>query len=158
MAVSVPSIDAYPSGLVLRVVVQARDAARPGVEAGEGTLRFGVGLPDGRKATSFGLGGFGAAFRPRDALVSSTTFAATGPPEPPEEPLLRALGGSGSRTIWTQWYWLWPLPAPGGELLLACEWPNVALELTTAAVSVDTLREAASRARELWPPGEVPLP
>ena len=74
---------------------------------------------------------------------------------PPEGPLLRPQGGAGSRTVWRQGYWLWPLPPPG-DLLIACEWPNAGIELTTATVNADVLREAARRAQELSPPQDAP--
>jgi hypothetical protein len=144
MVVWIPAADAYRTGVMLHVDLRGRQPARPGVEAGAGTWRFGVQFADGQKATTLGLG-FGTESR------SDTR---------PSGPQLRAHGGASSgrasgRTFYRQSYWLWPLPPPG-ELLIACEWPNVGLELTMTRISADQLRDAAARSRELWPPQELP--
>lgn len=69
--------------------------------------------------------------------------------------MLRHRGGGGSREVYRQQYWLWPLP-PRGGLLIACEWPNAGIELSTATISAELLHQAANRARTLWPPPDVP--
>lgn len=43
-----------------------------------------------------------------------------------------------------------------GSLLIACEWPNAGIELSTATISAELLHQAANRARTLWPPPDVP--
>jgi hypothetical protein len=150
--------DVYPSGLALRVDLHGREPAPPGLESGPGTWRFGVQFSDGRKATSFGLGAFsvgGGGTVAASVSRAATAVARGHGGSSPEGPLLRPQGGAGSRTVWRQGYWLWPLPPPG-DLLIACEWPNAGIELTTATFSADVLRDAASRAQELWPPPDAP--
>ncbi len=56
---------------------------------------------------------------------------------PPAGPLLLGRGGGGGLTSWRQAYW-------------------IDLELTTATVSADVLRDAGGRAKELWPAEDLP--
>lgn len=145
----------YPSGATLRLELNGREPAPTGIEAGPGTWRFGVQFSDGRKATTFGLGGL-ARFGRGTPSSSTVTARAIRPGQPPPEgPLLQPRGGGGSRSVWRQDYWLWPLPPPG-ELIVACEWPNADIELTTTTINADLLRDAAGRARELWPTPDLP--
>lgn len=153
LAVWIADAEVYPTGLVLRVVLNGREPARPGVETGEGSWRFGVQFSDGRKAQTYGLGalarhGTGAV---RTAGATAVRLGAA----PPEGPVLRARGGGGSRSNWHQDHWLWPLPPPG-DLVIACEWSNVGLALTTLTTSADAIRDAAERAQELWPADDPP--
>lgn len=158
--------EVYPEGLALEVHLHGREEAREGVEAGPGTWRFGVQFADGRKAIAYGLGIFARMPRGRSTSAGASTSAApavsaigvpTGSSSPPEAPVLRALGGGGSRRAWRQEYWLWPLP-PAGELLIACEWPDLEVEFTTQTISADPLLSAARRARQLWPTDSAPQP
>ena len=143
--------EVYPEGVLLAVSLNGRQGAREGVERGPGTWRFGVQFSDGRKATSAGLGIFGRQGVTGVVASSGTGFAQRlGESPPPDGPLLSARGGRGNRQAWAQQYWLWPLPPPG-ELVIACEWPDLEIEFTTATVPADPLREAAKRARPLWP-------
>jgi hypothetical protein len=150
--------EVYPEGVALEVHLHGRQEARQGVEAGPGTWRFGVQFSDGRKATSYGLGVFarmpgGRSNSAGASTVTRSVSAVAVPIEslsPPETPVLRSHGGGGSRRAWRQRYWLWPLP-PAGELLLACEWPDLGIEFTTQTISADSLLAAARRARPLWP-------
>ncbi len=135
LAVRLPHAEAYRTGIVLRVELRGRSPARPGVEAGPGMWRFGVQLSDGQKLTTAGHG---------------RNVPKPYPGEGSSGPLLLSLGGVGGPWLFRQGYWLWPLPPPG-DLLIACEWPNVALPLTTATIDARRLREAADQARELWP-------
>jgi hypothetical protein len=153
LAVWISRADAYPTGVLLHVELRGPEPARAGVEAGNGTWRFGVQFSDGQKATTFGLGAVGMG---RYWIMNLATAAAAKPSDArPKGPQLRGRGGGGSRTLFSQSYWLWPLPPPG-ELLIACEWPNVGLGLTTTTISADELREAAARSRELWPAPDLP--
>ena len=135
------SVEAYPVGLALTVLMAGRRPAPEGVESGRGTWRFGVQFSDGRKATADGIGG---GLRASRALLASEV--------PPDGPILRAGGGSGSRQAFRQQYWLWPLP-PAGDVLLACEWPDLNIPFSTATVGSAPLLEAAARARPMWPAG-----
>lgn len=158
--------EVYPEGIALEVHLHGREDAREGVEAGPGTWRFGAQLSDGRKATTYGLGMFARMSGDRSTAAEGSTsvvraISAAGVPvgssSPPEAPVLWGLGGSGSRRAWRQRYWLWPLP-PAGELLLACEWPDLGVEFTTRTISTDPLLAAARRARQLWPTDDVLQP
>lgn len=154
-AVWIGEADVYPSGLVLTVVLHGRRPAPPGLESGPGTWRFGVQFSDGRKATVYGVG----LARPAGDISASTTVTARASgaksQAPPQGPLLRPRGGGGSRSVWRQEYWLWPLP-PSGDLLIAWEWPNADTDLTMTIISADPLLDAAGRARELWPAEDLP--
>ena len=100
-------------------------------------LRFGVGWPDGRKATM--LDGRGWPY-------------GAGGPEQPEGPLLSQRGGGGGGGSWSLGLWLWPLPPPG-TIELVCEWPSEQIAETRVAVETAPLLEAAARAETLWPEG-----
>jgi len=43
-----------------------------------------------------------------------------------------------------------------GDLIIACEWPNIGLQLTTAKVSAELILDAAQRSKELWPAEDLP--
>jgi hypothetical protein len=151
-AVWIAQADVYPNGLVLKVALHGREPAPPNIETGAGTWRFGVQFSDGRKATAFGLG----LVRSGRGVNATTSAVALRPGDPPPEgPLLRPAGGGGSRSVYQQGYWLWPLPPPG-DLIVACEWPNAGIELTTATIPGDLLHDAAGRAQELWPAPDLP--
>lgn len=142
--------EAYPDGVLLTVSLNGRQSAREGVEHGPGTWRFGVQFSDGRKATSAGLGIFGRLGGTTVVASSAMGSAHTAGEPPPDGPLLSARGGSGNRQAWAQQYWLWPLPPPG-ELVIACEWPDLGIKFTTATITADPLRDAAKRSRPRWP-------
>ena len=146
----IAAAEVYPEGMTFSVLMCGRRAARQGIESGPGTWRFGVQFPDGRKATVDGLGMLsrvGGGITRVGGGVAATTDRSQ---SPPDGLVLRARGGGGSRSSWRQQYWLWPLP-PSGDVLFACEWPNVQIEFTTATISGDLILEAASRARPMWP-------
>lgn len=150
--------EVYPEGLALQVHLHGRQEAPRGVEDGPGGWRFGVQFSDGRKATVYGLGtltrmpGGGSG-----SVVSSG--AVLGPAAAslsrPDAPVLRPRGGGGSRRAWRQEYWLWPLPT-AGELLVACEWPDLQVDFTTQTINADPLFAAAGRARRMWPGQKAP--
>jgi hypothetical protein len=162
-AVWIGQADVYPTGVCLRVELHGRQPAPPNLESGAGTWRFGVQFSDGRKATTFGLGmvragrGTSASTGAVGDASASTGGVVAGRAggSPPEDPRLEGRGGGGSRTVWHQEYWLWPLPPPG-DLIVACEWPNAGIELTTATIRGDLLHDAGRRAQELWPPPDLP--
>lgn len=149
VAVWIAGADVYPNGAVLKVAIQGREPARPGVEDGEGGWRFGVQFSNGRKASTYGLGAH-ARLRGSATARSTSAMALSRNTSPPEGPLLLARGGAGSRINWRQEHWLWPLPPPG-DLAVACEWANIGLDLTIVTTSADVILAAAGRAQELWP-------
>jgi hypothetical protein len=149
-AVYIGRCAAYPTGLEfeLHVIASARagdlDPSLNGIyhHPGRGStydemLRFGVAFADGRKASN--LEGF------------------TPCGEQPEGPVLWGMGGGGGGGRWQQGFWMWPLP-PRGPLTFVCEWP--AAQIAQARVEIDSAppRDAAARARELFPneASEVP--
>ncbi len=95
-------------------------------------LRFGVGWPDGGRATNLDLWG-------------RNWPDATEPAHGIEE-----RGGGGSDREWTQDYWAWPLPGPG-ELRFVCEWPEFGIAETSVTVDGALLVKAAERAAPVWP-------
>jgi hypothetical protein len=159
--------EVYPEGLALEVHLCGHEEAPEGVEAGPGSWRFGVQFSDERKAAAYGLGMFArmpagstiSASQSTSVTTSTSTSAvaapAGSPSPPPASPVLRGLGGGGSRSAWRQNYWLWPLP-PAGELILACEWPDLEIAFTTRTMSTDRLLAAAGRARHLWRADSTP--
>ncbi len=152
---------AFPSGVRLTVELHGRDPAPPGLESGVGTWRFGFQFADGRKAITYGPAGLQRHVTGGVGTVSASTrgiaAGVRGTPgsQAPAGPLLQPQGGGGSRTRWRQGYWLWPLP-PAGDLLIAFEWPNAGIELTTATIEAGVVRDAAARAQELWPAPDLP--
>ncbi len=147
------AVEVYPTGIAFSVLMCGQEAAGAGVEMGPGTWRFGVQLSQGGKATVHGVRMFsrpeGGASR---LLVGPGVLGLGGDraQSPPDGPVLRARGGGGSRRAWRQEYWLWPLPPPG-DLLFACEWPDLEIEFTTATISTSTLHDAVDRAQPMWP-------
>ena len=140
----------YPTGAVFTVVVHRREEGSGSVDPSAAEWRFGVQFPDGRKATVYGSRARGVRM-----ATASTVTAHVSRNELPDGPLLQPRGGGGGATHWRQDFWLWPLP-PRGELLLACEWPELGVELSTAVIQGELVLEAASRARELWPEPDLP--
>lgn len=140
----------YSTGLRLHVVGRARGLERdpvqrlmhqqhliePGLEPTESFLRLGVELPDGTRLSNLG------ARRPRFE-------------EEPGGPVFFDNGGGGSSASddsvhMRQGYWLWPLPQPG-PILVSCEWPLVAIALSTVEIDGAPLVAAAERVVTLWP-------
>jgi hypothetical protein len=161
----IAAAEVYPEGMTFTLLMRGRQEARQGIETGPGTWRFGVQFSDGRKATAHGIfSGTNMAGPAPPGVVriigGGTSGPAPGPrgsQPPPDRPILRTKWRRGSRSEWRQQYWLWPLPPPG-ELLLACEWPDVELELTTATIDTAVLLDAATRAKPLWPNQDPPRP
>jgi hypothetical protein len=144
-AVWLGAASATADGVAFTLTVQGRDedlepeAMHPfHARRGDGTLRFGVGFADGRRAIA---GAFGMAWPTGDAATEIS---------------LAARGGSGGQRRWSQSYWLWPLP-PEGPLTFAFAWPAKGIAETTADVDTAPLRAAGTRSVELWP-DDRPLP
>ena len=70
--------------------------------------------------------------------------------EPDHPALIGGGGGGGDRYVDVD-YWLWPLP-PAGRLRVACQWLEQGIEMSTHDLETDPFREAAARARPIWPP------
>jgi hypothetical protein len=142
VAVYVHGGRAFPNGLEFTLGVRTReplDRRRndPVMAWHEGSLeddviRFGIALADGRKATVFDR----RPFPERDA--------------PPPGVVLFHRGGGGGGTSWEHRFWTWPLPPPG-SFAFVVEWPAQGLELTRVEIDSEPIRDAATRAIELWP-------
>jgi hypothetical protein len=147
--VTVGEIAAYPTGFsfVLRTIPrrysprgwQGLDAvgmAPPHTSAGElrpELLRYGVEFPDGARATSLDFA----------RQVHSTE-------EPPPAPTLWPHGSTTGGGRVRQEAWIWPLPPPG-RITFGFEWPAAGVELARADMDAQLIRDAAARARVLWP-------
>jgi len=153
--VGLPTLTAYPTGLLLSVVLAARrermprerwetvEAAfwadhghRPGrAQARDGGLRFGVELVDGRRTET------------QERFLSAFDV-------PREPPVLVEHQGEGSGGSYRQdkrtSLWLWPLPE-GDALSLALQWPDLDLPLTYSRVELEPVRAALARVVPYWP-------
>jgi hypothetical protein len=150
-----PAVTGYPAGLLLRLVLAARrgdrprerweeletafwydQPHRPGRRApGDGVLRLGVHLADGRRVETQDL--FGGGF---DV-----------PREPPVLVENQSEGSSGSHRLDKRIeLWLWPLPE-GDALSLVLQWPDLDVPLTFHRIDLEPVRTAAARALPYWP-------
>ena len=152
--VGLTALTAYPTGLLVPLVLAARrqelprerweavEAAfwadqghRPGrPQAGDGVLRLGVELADGRRTET------------QDRF----------PPffdDSRDPPVLVEHRGEGSGGSYRQdkriSLWLWPLPE-GDTLTLVLQWPDVDLPLTSARIELEPVREALARVTPYW--------
>jgi hypothetical protein len=149
------TVTAYPTGLLLSVVLAGRrgelprerwdavEAAfwgdrghRPGrPHAGGGVLRLGVELADGRRTETADLLGPGFDV----------------PREPPVLVEHQGEGSGGSHRVDKRTgLWLWPLPE-GDALSLVLQWPDLDLPLTFSRIELDPVRAAVPRAVPYWP-------
>jgi hypothetical protein len=152
--VGLPAVTAFPTGLLLRLVLAVRRGGlprerwgeleamfwsdpphRPGRRPpGDGALRLGVELADGRRAETQDR--FDAGFDvPRDppVLVEHQGEGSGGPHRLDRRTEL----------------WLWPLP-DGDALSLVLQWPDLDLPLTFHRVELEPVRAAAARAVPYW--------
>ena len=148
------ALTAYPTGLLLSLVLAGRrgtlprerwdemEAAfwadrghRPGrSHAGDGGLRLGIELADGRRTETQDLLGPGFDV-PRD---------------PPVLIEHQGEGSGGSHRLDRRTdLWLWPLPE-GDALSLALQWPDVDVPLTFHRVDLEPVRAAVARAVPYW--------
>ncbi len=150
VGINVRHLTAYPTGFEFYVVVhcqldsdlwdpmhglagyRGRHGAKSGDEMADEILRLGVQFADGSKATKLGPPMMGP------------------PDERPKGPILMHHGGYGGGNIVEQGYWVWPLPPPG-PLAFVCEWPKYSIALTRREIDANLIRDAATRAVELWP-------
>jgi hypothetical protein len=143
---------AYPNGLEFTLTMRRRELKpmrghdhpmmrwhepTTSGEIADDILRFGIELADGRKATVFDH------FRMPD--------------ESPPAIVLRPGGGGGSGSGYDLRFWAWPLPPPG-PLAFVVEWPSESIALTRTEIDSEPIRQAATRAIELWPGGEPGSP
>lgn len=150
VGINVRHLTAYPTGFEFYAVVhcqldgdawdpmhglegyRGRHGATSGDEMADEILRLGVQFADGSKATNLGPPMVGPA------------------DERPKGPILMHHGGYGGGNIVEQGYWVWPLPPPG-PLAFVCEWPKYGIALTRQEIDANLIRDAATRAFELWP-------
>ena len=149
-AVKIQHLTAYPNGFEFQLVVHYRPTGEPwdpmhglhgrprqpyGVLTDE-VLRFGIQFADGSKATNIG---------------PPTMRSAEGNPR---GLVLQAGSGSGGTTVADTTYWVWPLPPPG-PVAFVCEWPKFGIPLTRHEIDANLIRDASTRAIELWPEESV---
>jgi hypothetical protein len=110
-------------------------------EPGDGFLRLGLELPDGRRVSNLGV------------RIGHGRYASL--QEPARLVFFEHGGGGGSggggRLSLRPAFWLWPLPDTGA-IQVFCEWPVVGISLSSLAVEVGPLLEARERVVPLWPP------
>ncbi|GHE27780.1 hypothetical protein GCM10017673_32550 [Streptosporangium violaceochromogenes] len=162
LAVALAYAHAFPAGVMLHIRVAIRRTeemdeetwwARNDLAFGHfpfrrrskgaldhGSLRFGVLLPDGSKAT---------------AVDSRREKTGEQPPPEPGGAILHENGGgtvvAGSRLIHARRHlWLWPLPPPE-PLAFAVEWLAMDVPLTFTEIDGAPIVAAAGRARPYWP-------
>jgi hypothetical protein len=58
-------------------------------------------------------------------------------------------GGGGSDAMWTQEFWISPLP-PDGPVRFVCEWPAMSIPETSRSIPGARIRKAAEKARPLF--------
>ncbi|MFB7631252.1 ankyrin repeat domain-containing protein [Streptomyces sp. NPDC056149] len=132
--------EVWPGSVTMRLSVFLR-RLRPGRppaphgHPGDGALRCGLLLADGRKVTTL-----------------------DGAPWPPVErrgPTLRMSGGSGGAFHYQLELHLSQLP-PAGATQLVVEWPDQQVPETVTVVDAGPLRAAAGGVREVWPAAAPP--
>jgi hypothetical protein len=101
-------------------------------------LMWGVELSDGRRVTTVDP----PAWPGEDGFPDLT--------RPPERPVLVGGGGGGGSRSVERDYWWWPLP-PAGPLRVVCQWLDQDIALTAHDLDAGPFRDAAARARPLWP-------
>ena len=156
-AVYVAYLDAYPDGFEVEVSATTTvgyqefardgDASRPDLfgrhwpMVGERRdtlppelLRVGVRFADGRTATNV-----------------------SGHDSPAGGPVMWSLRGGGrggaGGSSFHQGYWISPLPPPG-PVEIVCEWPAVGIPLARHTLDAQRIRDAAGRARAMFPVGD----
>lgn len=157
-AVYVTNIAAYPAGFQFALHAYIRHGTRArGVLAAMASndpwgsdepidlLRYGLEFSDGRKATTFHRWDAGSTHLSVGAVAGETPG-----PDPNTEALLNVSGGHGSLVHAEEHCWVWPLP-PAGPLAFVCEWTELGIEESRAEMDCELIREAASRARPIWP-------
>jgi hypothetical protein len=155
---SIAYLDAYPEGFELEIeastTVAWDDLAREGDDFGPDVfggrwpmvgersdvlppqlLRVGVQFADGRKATN--IGG-------HDRPVGG----------PVMWPLRGGGRGSSGGSCFHTGYWISPLPT-SGPVTVVCEWPAVGIPLVHHELDAQLIRDAAERARTIFPSGNV---
>jgi hypothetical protein len=115
-----------------------RPSYRYGAQAGSGGgLRFGVGYPDGRKATADGVRPWG----PEGAGI-------------PEGPVLMPAGGGGGSgsddsVSSASRFWLWPLPQDG-DLRIVAQWSDLGMDEQSVLLSGEALAAAGENVQKYW--------
>jgi hypothetical protein len=154
LAITLRGVEAYSNGAVFRLGWMLR---RGDADEGEwadllvkldgprywgrrdfaSELRLGVGLSDGQQVVAGAETWWdkGEDWRPDGHILSM--FEQGG-------------GGSDRSREYTGSLWLWPLP-PAGPVRLVCQWAAFGIGESAVEVSGDAIRDAAARARPIWP-------
>jgi hypothetical protein len=145
LALSVRSVDVYPTGALFHAPLLVRELVGDPMEfmpfhprrrgSDDNVLRLGVQYADGSKATNLGMPFFGQSELER-----------------PPGPVLMPRGGGGGGHRWDVSFWLWPLPTED-PFELVVEWPSRGIELSRFAIPVAQFVAASTRCEQLWPNG-----
>ena len=137
VVIRIMDVRAYDRGMLLRVeawlhpdsAVRAQDMHGLPEEPQVGLLLDGV--------TKLGAGepGHSPDVGPTESSTDAPFFTMAG-------------GGTGELSV-TQTWWVAPVPAGDAELVVA--WPALGVPETFVRLDLDAVREASTRARELWP-------
>lgn len=144
LAVFMSGMSVFRHGIEFTVEVRVR----PGRTRGDGAERFDGDIHGHGSSGNRLLLGIESADGRRCANVWGRH--AVDSPAPDDQPQLWPSGGGGSdRSASVSWF-LSPLPPPGGFRLISA-WPAWDVPETVTDVAGELIREAAGRARGLWP-------
>lgn len=153
LVMAVKSAEVFTTGCVIELVWTVRRGSetdaewaavteqcfnRPGFRRGAagdgGGLRFGVGYPDGQKATVDGMRPWG----PEETA--------------PDGPVLMPAGGGGGagsdeEASCSAKFWVWPLPSDG-DLRVVAQWPDRGMG--ECSVPIGGLSAAAGKIQKYW--------
>lgn len=138
VVVRVPEVRAFDRGMLVEVEAWLHPDAAARVDGSDGLPdepRVGLLLGDG---TRLGAGETGPS-----------PDAAPEPPDAPTEPLFVQYGAGSGELRANQSLWVAPVPEGNAELVVA--WDALHVPETYSMLDLAAVREAATRARELWP-------
>lgn len=159
LVMAVKSVEVFTTGCVLELVWTVRrgsetdaqwaavteqcfnrPAFRHGARRdGDGELRFGVGYPDGRKATENGMQPWGPDETGPDGPVLMPAGGGGG-------------GGSDEELSYSGKFWVWPFPSDG-DLRVVAQWRDRGMDEASVPISGAALTAARKGVRKYWEDG-----
>jgi hypothetical protein len=152
-SVSVAYVDAYPAGFELQISACARvpwdDLCRPGDSSGPDV--FGRHWPQvEERKDEIPAQLLRVAVRFADGRLASNI---SGHDRPVEGPVLWPLAGhgsgGGSKSSFSQGFWVSPLPPPGA-VTIVCQWPVVDIPISSIELDGELILDGAERARAMF--------